>query len=66
MKRQADKTHSERIFQVGDCVYLKLQPYVQYSMATCSNQKLAFKLFGPYTVLQRIGLVAYESRLEGG
>jgi hypothetical protein len=32
MKRQADKGRSERVFQVGDAVYLKLQPYVQSSL----------------------------------
>lgn len=29
MKRQADKHHSKKVFQVGDSIYLKLQPYVQ-------------------------------------
>jgi len=33
MKLQADKRHSERSFAVGDLVYLKLQPYVQVSLA---------------------------------
>jgi len=28
MKHQADKRRSERSFQIGDYVYLKLQPYV--------------------------------------
>ena len=48
---------------MGYKVYLKLQPYVQPSVATRSNQKLAFKFFGPYTVLQRIGDVAYKLQL---
>jgi hypothetical protein len=60
MKRQADKGRSERSFQVGDSVYLKLQPYVQSSLAPRSNQKLAFKFFGPFTVLQKVGVVAYK------
>jgi ribosomal protein L21E len=33
MKRQADKRRSERSFAVGDKVFLKLQPYVQSSVA---------------------------------
>jgi hypothetical protein len=38
MKRQADKVRSERMFAVGDWVYLKLQPYVQASAALRSHQ----------------------------
>lgn len=33
MKRQSDKRRSERSFDVGDWVFLKLQPYVQSSLA---------------------------------
>jgi hypothetical protein len=33
MKHQADKRRSERLFAVGDSVYLKLQPYVQSFLA---------------------------------
>jgi hypothetical protein len=63
MKMQADKHRSERMFQVGDRVYLHLQPYVQSSVAECSSQKLSFKYFGPYLVLQRVGQVAYKLQL---
>jgi hypothetical protein len=66
MKRQADKGRSERQFKVGDMVFLKLQPYVQSSLAPRSNQKLAFKFFGPYKVVQRIGSVAYKLDLPVG
>jgi hypothetical protein len=32
MKRQADKHRPERQFNIGDMVFLKLQPYIQTSM----------------------------------
>jgi hypothetical protein len=63
MKKQADKHRSERSFEVGESVYLKLQPYVQSSVATRSNNKLTFRFFGPYKILERVGAVAYELQL---
>jgi hypothetical protein len=36
---------------------------VQSSVAERSSQKLAFKYFGPYLVLQRVGKVAYRIQL---
>jgi hypothetical protein len=63
MKKQADKKRSERQFQVGDMVFLKLQPYVQSSLAPRTNQKLAYKFVGPFKVLDHIGAVAYNLQL---
>lgn len=63
MKIQADKRRSERVFQEGDWVYLKLQPYVQSSVAVRANHKLAFRYFGPYQVEKKVGLVAYKLQL---
>ena len=60
MKLYADKNRSERSFNVGDMVFLKLQPYVQASLAPRAHQKLAFRYFGPYKVLGKIGSVAYK------
>jgi hypothetical protein len=61
MKLQADKNRSEISFEVGDKVFLKLQPYVQSSLAKRAHQKLAFKYFGPYIIA--IGSVAYRLNL---
>lgn len=63
MKKQADKKRSERSFAVGEMVYLKLQPYIQSSVATRANQKLAFKFFGPFQIIEKIGSVAYKLQL---
>jgi ribosomal protein L21E len=43
MKTQANKNRTGFQFQVGDQVFLKLQPYVQSSLARRAHQKLAFK-----------------------
>ncbi|CAD6340968.1 unnamed protein product [Miscanthus lutarioriparius] len=63
MKHQADKKRSEHVFQAGDFVYLRLQPYVQSSLASRSHHKLCFKYFGPFKVLSKIGAVAYKLEL---
>jgi hypothetical protein len=60
MKRQEDKNRSERVFQVGDMVFLKLQPYIQSSVAPRAHHKLLFKFYGPYKILARVGKVAYH------
>lgn len=50
MKTQADKQRQERQFTVGERVYLKLQPYVQSSVAPRANHKLLFKFCGPFSI----------------
>jgi len=60
MKSQADKGRSERHFEVGDLVYLKLQPFIQSFVAIRLNHKLSFRFFGPYRILQKVGSVAYK------
>jgi hypothetical protein len=63
MKLQADRHRSEKEFTVGDKVFLKLQPYAQTSVVNRPCPKLAFKYFGPYEILARVGSRAYKLAL---
>jgi hypothetical protein len=60
MKRYADLNITERTFTVGQSVYLRLQPYRQMSGAYRQSLKLSPRFYGPFTILRRVGDVAYE------
>lgn len=62
-KTRADKHRSECQFEVGDRVWLKLQPYAQTSVKSCICQKLSYRYFGPYEIEAKIGSVAYKLKL---
>ena len=64
MKQQVDQHHSERIFEVGDWVFLRVQPYKQMSLKQSKkDNKLSPKYYGPYKVLQKIGTMEYKLEL---
>ncbi|OMO96911.1 reverse transcriptase [Corchorus capsularis] len=55
MKQMADRRRTEREFQVGEWVYVKLQPYRQQTVANRSCLKLSAKYFGPYQITKKVG-----------
>lgn len=63
MKFYTNKNRSEREFQIGDWVFLKLHSYAQQTMARRTNKKLSAKYYGPYRVIQRLGKLAYKLEL---
>ena len=63
MKQQADKKRRDCDYEVGDWVFLRLQPYCQSSLFRRAHQKLASRFFGPYQIVVRIGTVAYKLAL---
>ena len=55
--KQADQHRSERSFEVRDWLFLRLQPYKQMSLKQAKkDNQLSPKYYGPYKVLQNIGL----------
>jgi hypothetical protein len=66
MKQTHDKGRREREFEVDQLVFVRAQPYRQSTLRPILNQKLGYKYYGPYRVLQRIGPVAYRLDLPEG
>jgi len=63
MQQNADLHRTDRSFENGDYVFVKLQPYRQKSLVIRGNQTLAPKYFGPYKIIDTCGKVAYKLEL---
>ena len=64
MKQQGSQHRGERSFNVGDWVFLRLQPYKQMSLKnTKKDNKLSPKYYVPCKVLQNIGSMSYKLEL---
>ena len=66
MKQAADTKHRDISFDVGDWVYLRLQPYRQHTIFRRTCQKLSTRYYGPFQIEARIGPVAYRLKLPDG
>ncbi|GJT22827.1 reverse transcriptase [Tanacetum coccineum] len=63
MKSHTDKRRTDKKFDCGDWVFLKLQPYKQISLRQGKQNKFSPMFFGPFKIIQRIGQVAYKLEL---
>ncbi|XP_059068179.1 uncharacterized protein LOC131858749 [Cryptomeria japonica] len=58
-----DQRCVERSFEVGDMVYLRLQPYRQSTLKKSGAEKLKLRFYWPFQVIRKVGAVAYELEL---
>lgn len=66
MKQAADKKRSDREFEVGEKVYLRLRKPHLKAITQRPVSKVAPKYFGLFLILERVGKVAYQLLLPGG
>lgn len=63
MKYYADKKRSEREFNVGDWVYVRMKPFRNAPEQQRRQTKLSVKYFGSYQVMEKVGAMAYKLNL---
>ncbi|POO03134.1 LOW QUALITY PROTEIN: Chromo domain-like [Trema orientale] len=63
MKHHVDEAHKDVKFDVGDLVYLKLQPYRQRTLTQRRNEKLAACYYDPHPMVAKVGAVTYRLEL---
>lgn len=64
MRLAYDQHHREVSFTEDQWVWLRLQPYRQFTAAKRAFAKLSPIYFGPFKILKRIGKVAYKLALS--
>ncbi|XP_026407927.1 uncharacterized protein LOC113303113 [Papaver somniferum] len=63
MKFFSNQKRTERSFEIGDLVYLKLQPYRQASVSLRRNFKLSAKYYDPLPIISKVGQLSYKLQL---
>jgi hypothetical protein len=66
MKKYVDLKRTERKLDVGDMVYIKMQPYRMDAFGIRQSIKVTSKFYGPFRVLEQIGKLAYKLQLPEG
>jgi hypothetical protein len=66
MKQFADAKRTPRTFELGDMVYLKMQPHREHALGKGNPLKLAAKWYGPFKIIQLVGNRAYKLQLPEG
>jgi hypothetical protein len=51
-KISADRHRIEHNFEVGDLVFLRIQPYRQSCLKKCGAEKLKPRFYGPYRIMR--------------
>ena len=59
-KQYADQKRVECSFEVGDMVYLMLQPYRRSTLKKSGVEKLKLQYYEPFQVIRHVGAVAYK------
>ena len=66
MKQHTNRRRSDRSFEVGDRVFLRLKRFLQQPFTIIPSSKLSPKYFGSYEVESKVGKVTYKLRLPEG
>jgi hypothetical protein len=65
-KMYADGNRVEHNFEVGDLVFIRMQPNRKLFLKKSGAEKFKLHFYRPYRVVRRIGDVAYELKLPEG
>ena len=63
MKQEVDRKRSDREFTVGERVYLRLKHSHLKSITRGQVSKLSPRYYGPFTIVAKVGKVAYRLQL---